>query len=74
MASDDVGLSPVPSYDNPDYKRHPNNTKKDQLPTSEVITGLPRPDNNIVLLGISTSTSTTTSTTSTTTTTTSTTS
>ena len=24
-------------------KRHPNNTKTDQLPISEVITGLPRP-------------------------------
>ena len=43
MASDDVGLSPVPFYDNPEYKRHPNNTKTDQLPISEVITGLPRP-------------------------------
>ena len=40
MASDDVGLSPVPFYDNPEYKRHPNNTKTDQLPISEVITGL----------------------------------
>ena len=39
MASDDVGLSPVPFYDNPEYKRHPNNTKTDQLPISEVITG-----------------------------------
>ena len=31
MVSDDVGLSPVPFYDNPEYKRHPNNTKTDQL-------------------------------------------
>ena len=46
MASDDVGLSPVPFYDNPEYKRHPNNTKTDQLPISEVITGLPRPYHN----------------------------
>ena len=43
MASDDVGLSPVPFYDNPEYKRHPNYTKTDQLPISDVITGLPRP-------------------------------
>ena len=28
-------------------KRHPNNTKTDQLPISEVITGLPRPYHNI---------------------------
>ena len=27
----------------PNTKRHPNNTKTDQLPISEVITGLPRP-------------------------------
>ena len=48
MASDDVGLSPVPFYDNPEYKRHPNNTKTDQLPISEVITGLPRPYHNTI--------------------------
>ena len=30
-------------YDNPEYQRHPNYTKTDQLPISEVITGLPRP-------------------------------
>ena len=47
MASDDVGLSPVPFYDNPEYKRHPNNTKTDQLPISEVITGLPKPYHHI---------------------------
>ena len=50
MASDDVGLSPVPFYDNPEYKRHPNNTKTDQLPISDVITGLPRPYHNTPLL------------------------
>ena len=27
----------------PNSKRHPSNTKTDQLPISEVITGLPRP-------------------------------
>ena len=30
----------------PNTKRHPNNTKTDQLPTSEVITDLPRPYHN----------------------------
>ena len=50
MASDDVGLSPVPFYDNPEYKRHPNYTKTDQLPISEVITGLPRPYHNTALI------------------------
>ena len=30
----------------PNTKRHPNNTKTDQLPISEVITGLPRPYRN----------------------------
>ena len=30
----------------PNSKRHPNNTKTDQLPISEVITGLPRPYHN----------------------------
>ena len=36
-------VSPVSFfYDNPEYKRHPNYTKTDQLPISEVITGLPR--------------------------------
>ena len=30
----------------PNTKRHPNNTKTDQLPISEVITGLPRPYHN----------------------------
>ena len=33
----------------PNTKRHPNNTKTDQLPISEVITGLPRPYHNISL-------------------------
>ena len=37
------GSRPSLFYDNPEYKRHPNNTKTDQLPISEVITGLPRP-------------------------------
>ena len=38
-------LSPVSFffYDNPEYKRHPNYTKTDQLPISEVIPRLPRP-------------------------------
>ena len=31
----------------PNAKRHPNNTKTDQLPIYEVITGLPRPYHNI---------------------------
>ena len=33
----------------PNTKRHPNNTKTDQLPISEVITGLPRPYHNTLL-------------------------
>ena len=33
----------------PNTKRHPNNMKTDQLPISEVITGLPRPYHNITL-------------------------
>ena len=40
------GSRPSHFYDNPEYKRHPNNTKTDQLPISEVITGLPRPYHN----------------------------
>ena len=43
MASDDAVLTRLFFYDNPEYKRHPNNTKTDQIPISEVITGLPRP-------------------------------
>ena len=43
MASDDAALVRLFFYDNPEYKRHPNYTKTDQLPISEVITGLPRP-------------------------------
>ena len=44
MASDDAALARLFFfYDNPEYKRHPNYTKTDQLPISEVITGLPRP-------------------------------
>ena len=37
------GSRPSLFYDNPEYKRHPNYTKTDQLLISEVITGLPRP-------------------------------
>ena len=43
MASDDAALARLFFYDNPEYKRHPNYTKTDQLPISDVITGLPRP-------------------------------
>ena len=43
MASDDAALARLFFYDNPEYKRHPNYMKTDQLPISEVITGLPRP-------------------------------
>ena len=39
MASDDAALARLFFYDNPEYKRHPNYTKTDQLPISEVITG-----------------------------------
>ena len=43
MASDDAALARLFFfYDDPEYKRHPNYTKTDQLPISEVITGLPR--------------------------------
>ena len=43
-------LSPVSFFnDNPEYKRHPNYTKTDQLPVSEVITGLPRPYHHTVI-------------------------
>ena len=31
----------------PNTKRHPTNAKRDQLPVSEVITGLPMPYHNI---------------------------
>ena len=41
-ASDDVGLSPVSFMIIPNTKR----IKTDQLPISEVITGLPRPYHN----------------------------
>ena len=37
MASDDAALARLFFYDNPEYKRHPNYTKTDQLPISEVI-------------------------------------
>ena len=46
MASDDVGSRPSRFMIIPNTKRHPNNTKTDQLPISEVITGLPRPYHN----------------------------
>ena len=51
MASDDVGSDDVGSRPSrfmiiPNTTRHPNNTKTDLLPISEVITGLPRPYNN----------------------------
>ena len=32
----------------PNTKHHPNNTKTDQLPISEIITGLPRPYHNTI--------------------------
>ena len=39
IASDDAALARIFIYDNPEYKRHPNYTKTDQLPkiVSEVI-------------------------------------
>ena len=40
------GSRPSLSMIIPNTKRHPNNTKTDQLPISEVITGLPRPYHN----------------------------
>ena len=46
MASDDVGLSLISLIIIPNTKRHPNFTKTDQLPISEVSTGLPRPYHN----------------------------
>ena len=49
MASDDAALARLFFYDNPEYKRHPNYTKTDQLPISEVITGLPRPYHHTML-------------------------
>ena len=45
MGSDDVGLFMIIA----NSKRHPKNTETDQLPISEVITGLPRPYHNAVL-------------------------
>ena len=44
-------FSPVSFYDDPEYKRHPNNTKTDQLLISEVISGLPRPYHHTVRTG-----------------------
>ena len=39
MASDDAALARLFFMIIPNTKRHPNNTKTDQLPISEVITG-----------------------------------
>ena len=47
MVSDDAGSRPFLFMITPNTKRHPNSTKMDQLPISEVITGLPRPYHNI---------------------------
>ena len=41
MVSDDAGSRPFLFMITPNTKRHPNSTKTDQLPISEVITGLP---------------------------------
>ena len=49
MASEDAALARLFFYDNPEYKRHPNYTKTDQLPISEVITGLSRPYHHTIL-------------------------
>ena len=49
MASDDVGSRPSRFMIIPNTERHPDNTKTDQLPISELITGLPRPYHNIYL-------------------------
>ena len=46
MASDDAALARLFFMVIPNTKRHSNNTKTDQLPISEVITGLPRPYHN----------------------------
>ena len=46
MASEDVGSRPSHFMIIPNTKRHPNNTKTDQLSISEVITGLSRPYHN----------------------------
>ena len=49
MAPDDVSFHPSRFMIIPNTKRHPKNTKTDQLPTSEVITGLPRPYHNTMI-------------------------
>ena len=49
MAFDDAALARLFFMIIPNTKRHLNNTKTDQLPISEVITGLPRPYNHIGL-------------------------
>ena len=46
MASDDAALARLIFMIIPNTKRHPKNTKTDQLPISEVIIGLPRPYHN----------------------------
>ena len=46
MASDDAALARLFFMIIPNTKRHPNNTKTDQLSISEVITGLSRPYHN----------------------------
>ena len=45
-ASDGAGSRPSHLMIVPNTKRRPNNTKTDQLPIFEVITGLPRPYHN----------------------------
>ena len=46
MASDSAGSRPSYVMIIPNTKRHPNNTKTDQLPILGVVTGLPRPYHN----------------------------
>ena len=46
-ASDGAGSRPSHLMIVPNTKRRPNNTKTDQLPIFEVITGLPKPYHNI---------------------------
>ena len=58
MASDDAALARLFFYDNPEYKRHPNYTKTDQNPLSEVITGLPRPYHHMYTMLVKTTSET----------------
>ena len=51
MASDHVGCRPSHFMCIPNTKRHPNNTKTDQLPIFGVNIGIPRPYLNTLLLG-----------------------